>query len=155
MLEASVVSLQTWGQIRLTSKSKVPRWMIFLFPGCRLNPCLSAVKLGGLPAKRREPGHSSPGPVEWWQSWRTRVSGSVVLLFCMRCTAFHRTFLTFLFVGCVWRWLSSSLLPFTAPQGRSSRNNPGRAVVFSYHTCSPWDFWGCYCIPSFWVAREV
>ena len=77
--------------------------MIFLFPRCRLSPCLSAVKLGDSckveGGRAFLPGASGMVAVE--EEDHARGSGSVVLLFLTRCTAFHRTLLTFLFVGCV------------------------------------------------------
>ena len=74
--------------------------MIFLFPGCRLNPCLSAMKLGGScnmeGARAFLPGAS--GMVAVVEEDHTGVSGRVVLLFLMRCTAFHGPSLP----SCLW-----------------------------------------------------
>ena len=76
------MSLQTWGQIRLNSKSKVPRWDDFPVSWLQAEPLLVSYEAGGAPATWREPGHSSLGPVEWWQSWRRTTLGSVAVWFC-------------------------------------------------------------------------
>ena len=77
--------------------------MISLFPGCRLNPCLSAMKLGGLLQRGGSQGippwgqwnGGSRGGGPHWGQWPCGFA------FPYEVHSLPRTLLTFLSVGCV------------------------------------------------------
>lgn len=97
------MSLQTWGQIRLNSKSKVPRWDDLPVSWLQTEPLLVSYEAGGLlqrggsqgiPPWGQWNGGSRGGGLRWAQ-WPCGFA------FPYEVHSRPRTLLTFLSVGCV------------------------------------------------------
>ena len=97
------MSLQTWGQIRLNSKSKVPRWDDFPVSWLQAEPLLVSYEAGGLlqcggsqgiPPWGQWKGGSRGGGPHWGQ-WPCGFA------FPYEVHSLPRTLLTFLSMGCV------------------------------------------------------
>lgn len=123
-------------------------WFACLCPRCSLSPRFRLVLLQGVPEKGREPGEFLSGaggtvaptqgvPEPCYQVWMTTL-GSVAAMFrSLLCGAHPSTglFLAFLSEE-VTRWLSSSSLSPSVPQGGLSRNTePEESKMVSSYPC--------------------